>query len=130
MTADADLAGAHDDLICAVLRGEGVAWPGAQAGVEVEAFLARADHHGTLPLLGDRLNDRATSEAWPESIRTRCTAEALSGAAWELAQRSETRRLLAAFRAAQLKPLILKGAALACSHYAHPGLRPPHRHDR
>ena len=124
MTAGADHAGVHDDLICAVVRGEGVAWPGTQAGLEVEAFLARADHHGTLPLLGDRLRDPAISQAWPESIRTRCTAAALSGVAWELAQRGEILRLLAALREAQLKPLILKGAALAGSHYAHPGLRP------
>ncbi len=120
----ADWVAVHDNLICAVLRREGVAWPGTDAGVEVEAFLARADHHGTLPLLDDRLRDPATGGAWPTSIRTRCAAEALSGAAWELAQRGETIQLLAAFQEGQLKPLILKGAALACSHYAHPGLRP------
>lgn len=124
MTGGVDRAGLHDDLICALLRGEGVAWPGVEAGVEVEAFLARADHHGTLPLLDDRLRDPATRDSWPEAIRTRCTAEALAGTAWELAQRGETIRLLAALREAQLKPLLLKGAALACSHYAHPGLRP------
>ena len=124
MNGGAEPAGVHDDLICAVLRGERVAWPGAHAGVEVEAFLARADYHGTLPLLGDRLRDPATANAWPESIRSRCMGEALTGAAWELGQRNEITRLLAAFRDAQLKPLILKGAALACTHYAHPGLRP------
>ena len=124
MTGGAERARAYDDLICAVLRGEGVAWPATEAEVDVEEFLARADHHGILPLLDDRLRDPAAAGAWPESIRTRCRAEALSGAAWELAQRGETIRLLAAFREVQLKPLILKGAALACSLYAHPGLRP------
>ena len=124
MTGGADRARAYDDLICAVLRGEGAAWPATEAEVDVEEFLARADHHGTLPLLHDRLRDPAIADAWPGSIRERCTAEALFGAAWEMAQRGEIIRLMAAFREAQMKPLILKGAALACSHYPLPGLRP------
>jgi len=114
----------YDDLICALVRGETIAWPGAEHGEEVEGFLARAEYHGMLPLLDDRFRDPLVAGQWPEAIRERCRADALAWVAWDLAQRGDTARLLAAFRGAQLKPLILKGAALACSHYAHPGLRP------
>lgn len=113
-----------DDLICAVIGGERTGWPGDEGGEEVEGFLARAEFHGVLPLLNDRLRNPELAELWPAAVRNRCRKEALSGAAWDLAQRSETTRLLAAFRDAGVKPLLLKGAALAYSHYPNPALRP------
>ena len=120
----ADWGPRSDDLACALLRGEAIGWPGAESGDEVEAFLARADFHGVLPLLDDHFRDASIAALWPETIRKRCRADALSWAAWDLAQRGEMARLLAAFRESQLSPLLLKGAALACTHYAHPALRP------
>lgn len=113
-----------DDLICAVIRGEVTGWPGDEGGEEVEAFLARAEFHGVLPLLNGRLRNPELAGMWPTVIRDRCRKEALSWAAWDLAQRYETMRLLAAFRESGVKPLLLKGAALAYSHYSNPALRP------
>ena len=124
-------------LLCALLRGESPAWP-ADAGDEAaEAFLREARYHGVTPLLDARfrksgsdphfgsLSGRVGWEAnWPEAILTACREDALVQAVNELARRNELVRVLAGLAEAGVAPLILKGTALAYSHYADPALRP------
>lgn len=104
-----DRARRYDDLICAVLRCETVAWPSADYGDEVEGFLARAEYHGVLPLIHHNLRNASHAAEWPEAIRECSRAHFLSRAASELAQRHEVRRLLAGLREVGVKPLLLKG---------------------
>lgn len=125
-------------LLCALLRGESPAWP-ADAGDEAaEAFLREARYHGVTPLLDARFRnpasdtrirpgggERAGSEtSWPEAIRRACREDALVQAVNELRRRTELVRVLDVLAAAGVAPLVLKGTALAYSHYADPALRP------
>jgi hypothetical protein len=129
-------------LICALLRGESPAWPAGLASSDdgrIGAFLATARTHGVTPLLDARFvrSDGPSSNlpggdgtsgsgtcGWPDAIRRACHDEALAQTAHELARGRELARVLAAFTAAGVAPLILKGAALAYSHYPSPALRP------
>ena len=114
----------HDALICSLLRGEAVRWQGENVDSEITAFFARADYHGVSSLLDACLRNPVHANQWPDVIQSRCRQSAISQAAWELAQRGEIARVLEGFREASLKPLILKGAALAYNLYPSPTLRP------
>lgn len=123
-TGLADRTRRNDDLICALLRDESAGWPGADAAGEADEFLSRAEYHGVLPLLDDRFRRAVIAGLWPEAIRQRCRADALSWVAWDLAHRHQVARLLARLRDSGVTPLVLKGGALAYTLYQHPGLRP------
>jgi len=66
----------------------------------------------------------ALRRAWPEAIRDACREDALVQSMRELVHRTELVRVLAQLANAGVAPLILKGTALAYSHYADPALRP------
>lgn len=119
-------------LICALLRGESPTWPASSATTESErvaAFLATARTHGVTSLLdtkfvGSEVPGGGEVSRWPDAIRRACHDDAIAQTASELARRSELMRVLAAFAATGITPLILKGAALAYSRYSRPALRP------
>lgn len=111
-------------LICALLRGESPAWP-ADAGDEaVETFLREARYHGVTPLLDARFRQAGSSCDWPEEFRRACREDAVVQAMRELAHRTELVRVLESFAQAGIAALLMKGTALAYSHYADPALRP------
>jgi len=60
---------------------------------------------------------------WPEAIMNRLSGMARTQAAWEALSTTELKRVLSALHAAEIEPLLLKGAAIACSHYPMPHLR-------
>ncbi len=113
-----------DRLIGAVLRGEATRFPKPDRQTEVSQFIAMARYHGVLPLVGERLNAAAGEQAWPIAIREACRREAASNRIVELARRAEIPRVLDGFAATGIKPLVLKGGALAYTHYPDPVLRP------
>jgi hypothetical protein len=109
--------------LLAMLRGERVA-PGAwSTPAAAERFLRAAHFHGLMPLLDARLRDGAQI-ACPPEIAESCRRETLRQAAYELAHRAELARVLAALDKAGVRPLLLKGTALAYSLYPSPVLRP------
>ena len=122
-------------LICAMLRGESVAWPAAN-GDSIVAFIDDARSHGVTPLLDARFvsgtvsggvskgPDHGLANTWPETIRRACHDDAINHAGRELASRAETTRVLAALDRAGVRPLLMKGTGLAYSHYPRPALRP------
>jgi len=127
--------------LCALLRGESPDWPSFVDNTSIEAFLSGARYHGVTPLLDARFGampasglpqvkggstpagDAGTTSP-PEAIRRACHEDALVQSMHELQQRTELVRVLAALTAAGMAPLILKGTALAYSHYASSMLRP------
>lgn len=141
-------------LICALLRGESPAWPPDARGIEADDFLREARYHGVTPLLDARFRDMRPSmngsdsrttasridpvspgpdaqirEAgaaarWPDAIRRACREDALVQAMNELVRRDELVRVLGALAASGVTPLVLKGGALAYTHYPSPALRP------
>ena len=114
----------HDALICSLLRGEAVGWQGVGVDGEITDFLARADYHGVAPLVDVCLRNPLLTNGWPDAIRSRCRQRAIFEAVRNLAQHGEIARLLKGFHEAQLRPLILKGTALAYNLYPSPALRP------
>lgn len=135
-------------LLCALLRGEAPPWPRDDDAATVDAFLRAARHHGVSPLVDARLRqgEAAASLAdvanatggrdttpdpsstpcgsWPESIRRACREDALVGAIDEVVQRAELERVLDELARHGIAPLLLKGGALAYTHYDAPALRP------
>jgi hypothetical protein len=116
--------GDSEHLIRAVLRGEARAWPGNLEPALIAGFLEAGRYHGVLPLLDAAFRASAAFEAWPASIRMACREAVRAQAMHELAQRAEIPRVLDALWLVGVKPLLLKGPALAYSHYPNPTLRP------
>lgn len=111
------------DLICSLLRGESPPSRAYDTEETADAFLRLARAHGVTPLLDERFSNRDLDDAWPASIRVACHEDALGRAMQELALRAELTRVLAALGAAGVRPLILKGTALAYGVYPRPALR-------
>lgn len=132
-------------LICALLRGESPAWPADAGDTAIEAFLRDARYHGVTPLLdarfrssasnavspvpgaGSRVDDAGRTGStthWPDAILRACHEDALVQAVHEHQRRTELVRVLSAFAASGITPLLFKGSALAYTHYATPALRP------
>lgn len=109
--------------ICALLRGESPAPPAPADDERIAAFLREARYHGVTPLLDARFNAMPGS-AWPEPIKRACRDDARAYAIQEFAGSVELVRVLDALQQAGIRPLLLKGAALAYSHYANPAFRP------
>lgn len=119
-----DPRGDASALLCAVLRGtprvdQELADAGRQA-----AFVAAATRHRVRPLLAWLLRQRRELEQWPAAIREPLLAAERAEAIVEACRRAELGRLLRAFERHQVPVLLLKGAALAYSHYPEPWLRP------
>jgi hypothetical protein len=115
-----------ENVICRALRGDHAGWPMAGDPETVAEFVDCAAYHGVRPLLHARLAGMpAHARAqWPSQVVKACRRAALKGAAHELAHRAELVRVLAALAAMEVAPLLLKGTALAYSHYPSPTLRP------
>ena len=111
------------NCICSLLRGESQPFQGHQPDQTAEAFMRLARAHGVTTLLDERLSMGDLGDAWPASIRADCHEDALGRAMQELAIRAELLRVLAALGAAGVRPLILKGTALAYQVYPRPALR-------
>jgi len=113
-------------LLCALLRGEAPPWPADPPDVEV--FLREARYHGVMPLLDAQFRtsvpDPHVEDRWPDAVRHACRDDGLIRSMQELVYRTELVGVLAALAKAGIAPLILKGTALAYSHYPDPVLRP------
>ena len=110
-------------LVCALLRDESPAYPVSADDTAVEAFIRHARYHGVTPLLDARFRG-APASTWPEAIRSTCREDALVYAMQESARRAELLRVLTELQKAGVRPLLLKGTALAYSLYPNPALRP------
>lgn len=113
-----------DALLCSLLR-EGGQWSGdVPAPADAERLIDVARRHGVLSLVDDCLAGLPGRNAWPAAIVARCHDAAIAGVVGEALQREELVRVLEAFAGAGIRPLLLKGGALAYSHYRQPYLRP------
>jgi hypothetical protein len=111
-----------DGLLTALLRGEAVSWPDPCAPDQA-AFLSSARAHGVLPLIARQLRKRVPG-GWPPELIEAIRASAMQQAAAERAALEETRQVLESLAARGVRPLVIKGAALAHTHYPYPCLRP------
>jgi len=93
----------------------------ALAAVDVDHLMARADAHGVLPLVAERVVSRSDVSA---GLRAGLSREARRHAAFEVARETELRTLLAGLETQGVRSVLLKGAHLAYRLYDRPDLRP------
>jgi hypothetical protein len=112
-----------ESSMCALLRGESVAWPTSKDSEFDARFRDYADYHGVAPLLSRQAS--LTPPCADRVNEPRCLARELKDdAAIELARKHELVRVLSALAESGVTALLLKGAALAYSIYPSPALRP------
>jgi hypothetical protein len=111
-------------LVAAVLRGEmsSLSLLGSDAGST--AFLDVAARHDVEPLVRRALKEHGSWPRVPVAVRAALDARARHEAALEALRSRETRRVLDSLEQGGVTALVLKGAALAHTHYPAPYLRP------
>lgn len=112
----------EEAVLSALLRGEEARWP-LPGGVTPPAFLAAVASHGLQPLVARQVRRRLLVNA-PAEIAQPLARAAVQHAAIEGRLGAEVRRVVDGLAAAGIPALILKGTALAYTHYPHPCLRP------
>jgi hypothetical protein len=117
---DASAAEHIDWLLCALLRGEETRWPQPEGATYIESFLKRVDYHGVSGLLDEKLKHL---ETWPNDLRDAIHGRALKDTARELFHQQVLIRLHAELVDIGVRPLILKGTALAYALYPDQRLR-------
>jgi hypothetical protein len=111
-------------LVAAALRGaRPAAVPLASATVQAE-FLQFTRRHCVQPILYARLRHRADWECWPQLVRETLVREARRQAAVDACREAVVKEALAELVACGVAPLVIKGTALAYSHYPQPACRP------
>ena len=123
---DMALQRAHsmEELAAVLLRGEAADWPSDGARAEPERFLRMAAVHGVSSLLAYQLRRTHRWHQWPVSITARLHQAVRVDVALEVVRRVELERVVLAMSGAGVRPLLMKGAALAYLHYPEPSLRP------
>lgn len=110
-----------DDLLCALLRGEPRS---SRLPSEVaDRLAALGRRQGVSLLLYDRLKTTPDWGGWSAETRQRWEREVAVAATRDLLRTRELRGVLEALAAAGVRPLLIKGAALAHQIYPAPALR-------
>jgi len=111
-------------LLSAIIRGETPSWsPSGRPDFQAD-FLEACLTHGVAPLITKQLRRTSAWEEWPPGIRAGLESLAMRQASLELLREKELVSALEALVQRGVQPLILKGAALAYTHYPFLGLRP------
>ena len=118
--AGTSLSAMADELLAAALRGEPAPWPPSGSPDLPEEVLARVRYHGVAVLLHERPQAMAD---WPTAVRRAVRDLALQAAMWELSHQQMLGRLLDELAARDIRPLLLKGTALAYGLYDNPACR-------
>jgi Uncharacterised nucleotidyltransferase len=109
-----------DDIIRRILTSESAEWPTTSGDGFEEAFLRRADYHGTACLLHEKMSHM---ESCPTTIRHHVRERAIASAMWELRHQRLLADVHAVLRQMNVQPLLFKGTALAYGLYEAPWLR-------
>lgn len=113
----------EERLLFGVLRGEVASWPDdADAGF-TQSFLDVCTVEGVAALVHHHVRSSPLWREWPAAVREALIRDARKQAALDMLRESELIAVLAAFAGAGIGTLLLKGAALAHSHYPEPALR-------
>jgi hypothetical protein len=102
---------------------------GARSELEVfgqefcECLESLASVHGVSAFLVHRAIEMELVQDWPSSLVDRLHRKLRSAAVRELGARPELQELLAGFRSADIRAVLIKGAPLSYTHYPAPHLR-------
>lgn len=109
-----------EELLAAAIRGDTAPWPAGADATFQAALLHAANEQGVSPLLANT----AAIDAWPDPVRQALRAARRDDAVLEALRRQVLQQVVAALSAGDVQCLVIKGAQLAYTHYAHPWLRP------
>jgi hypothetical protein len=87
-------------------------------------LLIEANNQGVVPLLWRQLEKSGDGGLWPEQLRAQLASESRAHAMRERVRGREIARVLDVLAAEGVRPVLLKGTALAYSVYEDPSLRP------
>ncbi len=109
-----------EQVCLALLNGKQVRLPES----EIEPLLDFAQEQGVIPLLHYQLQSASLATKFPRQSLEKLHAQAILGAAAELARNHELRQVLTALADGGVQPLLMKGTPLAYLIYPNPTLRP------
>jgi len=89
----------------------------------VDDFIEFTRHHGVTALVAYYLRDVDASSEPVEGLKRQLHDKALHEAAFELFRTNQLQAVLSACREQGVRPIVIKGAALAQTHYMSPELR-------
>lgn len=118
----AALATPEVELQLRVLRGERAAWPRDATPAFERRLLESCFEAGLAPLLHYSLRSTTASD-WPAGVRDPLGHAARMQAGTDMLQERELIAVLSALDVAGVPAILLKGAALAYTHYREPALR-------
>lgn len=98
-------------------------WSVLEDESDVVEFIEFTRHHGVTALVAYSLRDVDASSESVKSLKQQLHDIALHEAAFELFRANQLQTVLAACREQGVQPLVIKGAALAQTHYPSPELR-------
>ena len=113
----------EEHLLLRVLRGESAPWPDNSDAAFQHRFLDACNAEGLTALVHHRLRSTPAWNDWPAAVRGLLVHAATMQSALDMLQERELIAVLTAFAEAGIGALLLKGAALAYSHYPEPALR-------
>lgn len=106
-----------ESFLSALIRGEHPPWPGA-SNEFVTDFLARSGYHGIQALVHDQLCRQPDARlGWPTTVLDACRSAATEQAMWELRHVELLNRVLAQLTLVDVRPVLIKGTALAYGLY-------------
>lgn len=111
-----------ETVLSTVLRGDETRWPFLDDQA-ARRFLEAAARHGVQPLIARQLRRGVLSNT-PALVQQSLARAAVQQAVIEQRLAMEVRRVVDALARAGVRSLLMKGSALAYTHYPHPCLRP------
>lgn len=112
------------EFIVAAMRRRNLDLKELQSEESQRALLRAASENGVECLLRSELLRQGHWQALPASVKSALERRARREAALELLRRNEIAKIVSELHAVDVPVLILKGAALAHTHYSAPSLRP------
>ena len=110
-----------DQVLASALRGEAVGWSSDWSrNDEAARVVGRIAYHGIAGLIANQAQKLGD---WPATVLTPVREQGIALAMWELRHKEVLGELLAAFVAAKILALLLKGTALAYDLYPSPATR-------
>ncbi|MFC1688475.1 nucleotidyltransferase family protein [Pseudomonadota bacterium] len=112
-----------DRFIYRALRGEPAPWADLGPQMPAQEFLKQTEHHGVQALLFHCVHESDAWKDWPQDVRQVLERASKAGVAQEMLRTHHLSRILKEFDRAGVRCLLMKGEALALSHYSTPGTR-------
>jgi hypothetical protein len=112
-----------DELLCRALRGEQPAWVSSEPSGFEQRFLERSAHHGVTALVYTALLDSERWKSWPQTVHAALADAMRETVAFDLFRRHKVARFFAELRSRKIDFLVVKGDALARTHYQSTSLR-------